>query len=176
MKRFIKDGEIKYQNKIIVVKDGRQYLNPSEAMIIEAGWTEYIAASPVLPTEEELFKLTLQKKIDEILRYDSSDEVNIMYYNEYPIWIDKATRAGLLLRFQAEQAQGITETSLWYNNQQFPLKVEQAIQMLYAIELYASACYDNTQKHLAALKHLDSIEDLNKYNYKVGYPIVLRFK
>lgn len=175
MKRFIKDGEIKYQNKIIVVKDGRQYLNPSEAMLIEAGWTEYIAAPPVLPTEEELFKLALQKKIDEILRYDSSDEINILYYQNYPIWLDKATRTGLMLRFQAERARGLENTTLWYGNIQFSLNIEDAIHLLYAIELYASACYDNTQKHLAALKVLSTIEELGNYNYKVGYPDVLRF-
>jgi hypothetical protein len=47
--------------------------------------------------------------------------------------------------------------------------------MLYAIELYASACYDNTQRHLAAIKELQTIEEIESYDYKAGYPEKLRF-
>jgi hypothetical protein len=104
-----------------------------------------------------------------------SEDVNQFYVQNIPLWLDKATRAGLLLRFQAEQAQGITDTALWYNGQQFPLKVEQAIQMLFAIELYASACYDNTQRHLAAIQALQTIEEIEAYDYTTGYPEKLRF-
>ena len=44
---------IRPSNKIVVVKDGRQYINPSQEMIIADGWEEY---SPVIhtPTEEEM--------------------------------------------------------------------------------------------------------------------------
>ena len=47
--------------------------------------------------------------------------------------------------------------------------------MLLAIELYASACYDNTQAHVANVKSLENIEDVQNYDYRVGYPEKLRF-
>jgi len=37
MKRYIKDNIIKPQNRIIVIKDDLQYINPSEEMILEDG-------------------------------------------------------------------------------------------------------------------------------------------
>ena len=89
--------------------------------------------------------------------------------------MDKATRAGLLLRFQAEKAQGIEDTILWYNGKQFSLKVDQAIQMLYAIELYASACYDNTQRHIANINAMTNEDELQEYDYTLGYPSKLSF-
>lgn len=112
---------------------------------------------------------------DTITRYDSSNEVNIFYIQGLEVWLDKATRTGLKLRFEAEAAAGQTETILWYNNMQFPLTVEMAIQMLYAIELYASACYDNTQKHLATIAGLETIEEVDNYDYTTGYPDKLNF-
>jgi hypothetical protein len=47
--------------------------------------------------------------------------------------------------------------------------------MLNAIELYASACYDNTQSHIAAIKDLKTVEEIDAYDYRVGYPEKLHF-
>jgi hypothetical protein len=58
---------------------------------------------------------------------------------------------------------------------QFPLTLENAMKMLYAIELYASACYDNTQRHLAEVNKLENIQDILEYDYKTGYPEKLNF-
>ena len=176
MNEYIKviDGieTIKPKNKIVVYKDGLQYINPHHNILVEDGWEEYIA--PEL-TEQEKIADAIDMKIKEIQDYDSSAEVNQFYVSGLPVWLDKATRAGLLLRFQAEKAQGLVSTALWYNGMQFPLSVNNAIAMLYAIELYASACYDNTQRHLAAVNALTSIEEIEQYDYKVGYPEKLNF-
>ena len=47
--------------------------------------------------------------------------------------------------------------------------------MLYAIENYASACYDNTQKHIAEIEKLEIKEDIENYDFTVGYPEKLNF-
>lgn len=170
MKRYIKEGIIKTRNQIVIHKDGMNTYNPTEEMVLANGWEEYI--TPIY--EPTLYDYQAMKK-DEIINYDSSEEVNAFYMQGERMWLDKATRTGLLLRFQAEQARGITDTTLWYDGQQFPIKVDQAIQMLFAIELYASACYDNTQRHLAAIKELQTIEEIEGYDHTVGYPEKLRF-
>ena len=174
MKRYIKDNQIKKRNEIVIVKDKKQYICPSEEMLLAEGWVEYV---PVVhePTEEEL--LMQEQKIvkDRISRYDSSDEVNMFYVNNIPVWLDKVTRSGLMLRFQSEIAMGKTETSLWYEGIEFPLTLESAIQMLYAIEVYASNCYDNTQRHLAEVDKLTTVEEIKNYDYQTGYPEKLRF-
>lgn len=128
--------------------------------------------SPVYePTIEDYRK----RKSDEILRYDSSDEVNAFYMHGQRMWLDKATRAGLMLRLQAEQAMGKESTTLWYGNHQFDLPMANAFQMLYALEVYASACYDNTQRHIANVSLLESNEEIEAYDYRSGYPEKLEF-
>ena len=91
------------------------------------------------------------------------------------MWLDKATRVGLKLRFDAEIASGQINTTLWYEGTPFNLELANAVQMLNAIELYASACYDNTQRHIAIVKSMEMIDDIKSYDYRTGYPDYLRF-
>lgn len=178
MKRYFKEinGKTVYKTRqqIVITKDGMNTYNPTEEMILNDGWTEYV---PVVeePTEEEIFNREKEHMIEEITRYDSSEEVNIFYVQDIPMWLDKATRAGLMLRFQAETAIGETETSLWYNSIEFKLPIETATQMLYAIEVYASKCYDKTQYHIAEVSKITDIDELRHYDYRTGYPEPLRF-
>lgn len=116
-----------------------------------------------------------QGKKDEIQTFDKSEEVNSFFISATQMWLDKETRTGLMLRFQAEQAIGNTDTTLWANGVQYPLPLAMAVQMLYALEVYASACYDNTQRHLAAVDSLSTIAEVQSYDYTVGYPEKLRF-
>ena len=89
--------------------------------------------------------------------------------------MDKETRTGLLLRFQAEKASGKTNTILWYEGVQFPLLIDEGIQMLYAIEVYASATYDKKESLLSEVDKLSSIDELLLFDYKSGYPTKLAF-
>ena len=47
--------------------------------------------------------------------------------------------------------------------------------MLAAIQLYADQCFIKTKQHEAAIKALATIEDINNYDYTVGYPTKLNF-
>lgn len=161
-------------NKIVIVKDGMQTFNPTEEMLLEDGWKVHEPV-PYEPTEEEILNREKEYKIDEILRYDSSIEVNIFYISDKELWLDKATRVGLKLRFDAEIASGQINTTLWYEGTPFNLELANAIQMLNAIELYASACYDNTQAHIANVKAIEDVDTLKVYDNRTGYPEKLRF-
>ena len=178
MKKYFKiidDTKIvKTSSQIVITKDGMNTYNPTEEMILSDGWQEYIS-EVIEPTEEELLKIEKEGVINEILNYDSSDNVNIFYVNDMPIWLDKVTRAGLMLRFQAEQRMGVENTSLWYNNTEFKLPTDIALDLLYAIEMYASKCYDNTQFHIAEVSKITDIEAVTAYDYTTGYPEILRF-
>ena len=149
-----------------------QIFNPTHEMLINDGWELYTIPEP---TDEDIFNKTKREKINEINHYDSSDEVNIFYIQGLPVWLDKVTRAGLKLRFEAELAMKEENTTLWYGNQSFTLQLNMAIQMLYAIEVYASKCYDNTQKHLVNVEKLETLEEIMEYDYKTGYPEKLNF-
>ena len=174
MKEYSKiiDGKtiIKRADEIVIKGNGSQTFNPTEEMILADGWEIYVA--PVyVPTLEDI----KSRKVDEILMYDSSNAVNEFSIGGVPMWLDKATRAGLLLRFEAEGKVGRTETTLWNNGQSYTLPLETAQQILIALELYASACYDNTQSHIAEVQKLDTIEAVEAYDYTTGYPQKLLF-
>lgn len=160
----------KRATEIIVVRNGMQIVNPSHNEIIADGWKV---------KEEEQKQPTLQSikegVIISILAYDNSSAVNEFSMGGLPIWLDKATRAGLLLRFEAEAKAGRTSTTLWYNGLPFTLPLTYAQEILIALELYASACYDNTQSHIAAVQKLDSKEAVEAYDYTTGYPQKLLF-
>ena len=168
----ITDGKevIKSANEIVIRKDGMQTFNPTEEMILADGWEIY--EKPIyIPTIEDVKR----NKVDEILAYDSSSAVNEFSIGGVPMWLDKATRAGLLLRFEAEAKVGRTETTLWNDGQSYTLPLEQAQQILIALELYASACYDNTQSHIAEVQKMESKEAVESYDYTTGYPPKLAF-
>lgn len=176
MEKYIKviDGRTvtKYRNQIVVIKDGMQTINPSHDMLIADGWSEYVAPEP---TQEQLLERAKSRKVMDIEAYDSSEAVNIFEVSGMTMWLDKATRAGLKLRFEAEAASGAETTTLWYNGIQFPLPIGMAIQMLYALEIYASKCYDNTQRHIAEVMRLETVDDVEAYDYTQGYPEKLTF-
>lgn len=176
-KLFIKtiDGSriIKSRNQIIIDNGEFQFINPNDALLTEDGWEEYIVPVPQLPVET--VKSAKSKAIIRINTYDSSTAVNEFTVGGVSMWLDKATRVGLKLRFESEIAMGVTNTALWYEGVKFELETENAIKMLFAIELYASACYDNTQKHIANVNALETIEEIENYDYTTGYPEKLRF-
>lgn len=174
MKKYIKEinGNKVYKNRseIVVIKNNMATYNPTEEMILEDGWEEFVYVAPEKTIED--YKRDI---LNEIKRYDESTMVNEFYIQGIPVWLDKTTRVGLKLRFESELALGKTETSLWYENNQFPLLLNDAINMLFAIELYASACYDNTHYHMAQVNSLETIDEIKRYDYKVGYPEKLNF-
>lgn len=161
-------------NKIVIVKDGMQTFNPTEEMLLEDGWIVHVPAV-YEQTEDDILIFEKDHLKEDIIRYDSSDDVNVFYINDESMWLDKQTRSGLMLRFQAETALGKTETTLWGDGKEYILPLTIAIQMLYALEVYASACYDNTQRHLSNVDKLESIDDIKSYDYRDGYPEKLTF-
>lgn len=125
-------------------------------------WKKYIS--------NIILKNAKLEKIKEINDYDLSDNVNSFIYKGVEMWLDKLTRSGLIMRLNAEKAVGKTETTLWFGTMSFTLGIDDGLQLLTLIEVYASACYDNTASHIAAVEALNNIEDVYNYDYTVGYP------
>ena len=176
MKRYIKEGVIKARNQIVVTNNKGTFVNPKNEVLLADGWEVYVQPQAESSPEKLLARAKMLKK-QEIKKYDKSSEVNEFFVSGVSLWLSKEDRTGLKLRFESELALGKTTTTLWSNGIQFPLPLVDengnpgiAFQMLYALELYASACYDNTQSHLAAIDKLETIEEIEQYDYKVDYP------
>ena len=175
MRKYIKtiDGKtiIKDASEIVVCTATEQIFNPTEEQILADGWVEYVP-KPYVPTLEEV----KANKVDEILAYDSSSEVNEFSIGGQPMWLDKLTRVGLRDRLISESTLGKTETTLWYNSQMFVVDIEKAKHMLILLENYASECYDNTQRHVSEVLKLSTIDEVLAYDYTIGYPDKLTFE
>ena len=50
---------------------------------------------------------------------------------------------------------------------------DKAIQLLSALEMYALDCFNVTASHKQAVSELTTIEEVEAYDYKVGYPKML---
>ena len=121
------------------------------------------------------------KEIKELLlslqaEYDNSAEVNSFYLNGKRVWLDKSTRVGLFNILNLEKSNGIDVTTLWFNTMSIKINVDKALTLLTAVEIYAKKCFDNTQKHYAEIKQLDTIESCLKYDITTGYPDILNIQ
>lgn len=113
------------------------------------------------------------EKIAEITAYDTSDKVNGFMLNGLLVWLDKATRVGLMNSTTIAKAAGQKTTTLWLGGIKLVVDCDKAIQLLSALEMYALECFNVTASHKAAVSELMSIEDVEVYDYKKGYPKML---
>lgn len=112
-------------------------------------------------------------KIAEIAAYDTSDKVNGFMLNGLLVWLDKATRVGLMNSTTIAKAAGQETTTLWLGGIKLVVDCDKAIQLLSALEMYALECFNVTASHKAAVSELTTIEEVEAYDYKAGYPKML---
>lgn len=115
------------------------------------------------------------QKIQEIVKYDKSEAVNTFIINGINAWIDRNTRASLMNSTNILKNSQQENTTLWLDNKPYVLNCDLLIQMLGALEIYALQCYNVTEQHKANVNAFESIEDVQNYDFKVGYPDKLVF-
>ena len=111
-----------------------------------------------------------------ITAYDSSSAVNSFLLNGMEVWLDKATRVGLMNSTAIAKNMGQEKTSLWLGSYQLEVDCDKAIQLLSALEMYALECFNVTAAHKKAVSELDNIEAVLTYDYKSGYPEKLKME
>lgn len=112
-------------------------------------------------------------KIAEIAAYDTSSSVNGFMLNGLLVWLDKATRVGLMNSTTIAKAAGQKTTTLWLGGVKLVVDCDKAIQLLSALEMYALECFNVTASHKAAVGELKTIGEVEAYDYKTGYPKML---
>lgn len=111
-----------------------------------------------------------------IEKYDASSSVNAFELNGMEVWLDKATRVGLMNSTTIAKAMGQQKTTLWLGSYQLEVDCDKAIQLLSALEMYALECFNVTAAHKKAVSELDNIEGVMTYDYKSGYPEKLKME
>ena len=166
-KQWIKNGVFASDT---IELNGCVVCNPTEDMLRQAGYEEY---KEPMPTESEKLEQAKVEKIAEITAYDTSDKVNGFVLNGAVVWLDKATRVGLMNSTTIAKASGQETTTLWLGGMKLVVDCDKAIQLLSALEMYALECFNVTASHKQAVSDLTTIEDVEAYDYKAGYPKML---
>ena len=130
---------------------------------------------PILVEYEYDIEEVRKMKVFEIQSFDKSINVNSFKLLGKSMWLDKNTRVGLFNSISIEKEAGKTETVLWYDAVKYVIPIPDAIDMLNTLELYALNCYNVTQSHIAAVRALQTIEEIENYDYTIGYPEKLSF-
>lgn len=123
-------------------------------------------------TDLQIAKTEVLRKIDE---YDTSSNVNSFELNEVQVWLPKDTRVGLMNSVNIEKDAGKEYSTVWFGGMCITVRCIEAISMLSALELYALECYNVTAQHKANIDQMESISDVQSYDYTVGYPQKLKF-
>lgn len=159
--KWIKDGVFADMTMEI---NGRMVSNPTDEMLREAGYVPYV------PSDAELLSQAKDAKTREIEAYDTSTAVNGFKLNGTVFWLDKATRVGLMNSTTIAKAMGNSTTDLWLGEVKLTIDCDKVIRLLGGIEMYALECFNVTARHKAEVAELKTVEDVEKYDIKEGYP------
>ena len=125
---------------------------------------------------EKALVLAKKAKIAEIAAYDKSPAVNAFYLNGEQHWLDFNLRDRVFDGNERIAYKGREETSLWLDGKCFVMPIAAAQDLICTIEVYAKDCYNVTATHQAEVNKLTTIEEVEAYDYKTGYPEKLNLK
>ena len=127
-------------------------------------------------TSEAALTAAAQKMVlAEIEKHDTSPSVNGFMLNGQRVWLDKATRVGLMNSTYIAKAMGQATTTLWLGDMKLVMECDKAIQLLSELEMYALKCFNATAAHKKAVAELNTVEEVLEYDYTKGYPEKLRY-
>ena len=167
---FILKSNDTYTSEIYCAKDAE--LQNYEVV----SYNDYLLAE----NREKYEGKTLEEAKDMLLRniesYDNSTSVNGFVLNGQKVWLDFELRDRVYQGNERLQRIGRTDTTLWLGNQCYNLSIEQAQNIISHIEAYAKDCYNVTAAHKAAVEKLQTVEEMEAYDYTQGYPEQLRME
>ena len=123
-------------------------------------------------------------KIAEITAYDTSSSVNGFMLNGMLIPWSKndpnspnvEKRMGLRQNIADKVALGEENIAIWLKGMSFTMPCAQADVLMRSIENYAYECFNVTAARKKAVSELTTIEEVEAYDYKTGYPKQLDIK
>ena len=121
----------------------------------------------------EIAKTEMLQKIDS---HDASDEVNGFLINGIKAWFTVQERNNYKASIDSAKLLGIESLSFFIGDHLLTITPEMAEHMLAAIQLYADQCFIVTKQHKLKVESLESIEEVDLYDYYAGYPKMLEFE
>lgn len=150
--------------------DGMLILNPTPEQLKAAGCVEV----EEVETFEERLRNAKEAKIREIEAYAQSDNVNILYFNNTPTWLDKETRANYKLSLDAAELLKEKEITFVVEGNVVKLPIEKARIILAKVQRYADDTFIVSSRHKLEVAKLKKIEDVEAFDIATDYPEPLK--
>lgn len=150
--------------------DGMLILNPTPEQLKAAGCVEV----EEVETFEERLRNAKETKIREIEAYAQSDNVNILYFNNTPTWLDKETRANYKLSLDAAEQLKEKEITFVVEGNVVKLPIEKARMILAKVQRYADDTFIVSSRHKLEVAKLKKIEDVESFDITADYPEPLK--
>lgn len=168
-KKWIKNGVFASDT---IELNGCVVCNPTEDMLIKAGYEEY--KEPV-PSNAEKLNMVKQNKLYEIEQYDTSSKVNSFTLNGKERWLKSDLRRSLSYSTNILKENGEKTVDIWFDTECETMNIDNALYMLKDLEVYAKQTNNVTHQHKAEVMALTSIEGVEAYDITKGYPEKLVF-
>lgn len=168
-KRWIKNGVFASDT---IELNGCVVCNPTEGMLRQAGYDEYV--EPPL-TEKEKLEQVKADKIAEIEQYDNSPSVNSFTLNGKERWLKNDLRRSLSYSTNILKEDGEEAVDIWFDTECETMNIDNALYMLKELEVYAKQTNNVTHQHKAEVMALTSIEEVEAYDITKDYPEKLVF-
>ena len=159
-------------NSITKYIDGSLFSGiPSVEQLESWGFVEWVEPTP---TPEELLARAKANKIAEHEAYNKSDAVDSFTINGKVMWLDHDLRQQLRISLDALSQAGRENVTKWFDGVEYTYPIDVWYYMLGQVEVYASDALNVTESHKAAINALESIEEVEAYEFS-GYPEMLSF-
>lgn len=164
-------------NKWVLLSDEQvAFHNEHPEATVKEVWDMELTPIPPRTLEE-----AKEEMINTINEYDSSGSVNAfnVYDSEHDItfegWFTPEERSNYKSSIDAAKLLGVSALTFFIGEIELTITPTQAEYMLAQIQLYADQCFIVTKEHKIAVEHLDSIEDVDGFEYMIGYPEKITF-
>lgn len=149
---------------------------PTEEQLSEWGFEEWVEPEP---TPTQLLERAKASKIAELEAYDDSDAVNsfeiVMGNETTSAWIEPDKRSNYRGSLEDCELLGVTDIEVPIAGMLIPMTVADARVKLAQVQLYADRCTIVTEGHKYAINALSTIEEVETYDFTLGYPDKLTF-
>lgn len=151
------------QLEILSVQDARveQFLEWRQECRMVARQVLQITETVESVKEDKLFKLKC---------YDKSLNVDSFTINGNVEWFDSAKRLSIKNGVESGAALGREVYTIVFNGWNLELPNNMALRLLAQLECYAVECFNVTESHKLSISRLETIEEVNSYDYTKGYP------
>lgn len=159
-------------NKWVLLSDEQvAFHNEHPTASVKEVWD--MELTPIPPRTLEQAKTEMIQRIDE---YDSSTNVNGFTINDdVEGWFTPEERSNYRSSIDAAKLLGISGLSFYVGDMLLEVTPTQAEYMLAQVQLYADQCFMVTKQHKLTVEALETIEEVDEFDYAADYPKKINF-